>query len=139
MKNNIFAILIILLFIFPACSGKDKVKPSADSLLTTDALSTIHAVRTAYEEKDHDFLKNHLVPELAEDISKELSFEKAELSFTPKMVKITDSTITVDLNWKGSWVVKGDKLQDRGAAVFVLDGSPMKLIRLIGDNPFHTP
>ncbi len=133
------AILITLAFIFLGCGGKDKVKPSADSILTKEALYSINAIKTAYQEKEQDILQTHLGPTLAENILKELSFEKAELSFTPRMVKINASTVMVNINWQGIWVIKHNNIKNRGVAVFVFEGSPMKLIRIDGNNPFHTP
>lgn len=137
MKKTL-VIMITLAFVFIGC-GKDNVKPSDDSLSTTEALNIINTVKTAYQEKDKDTLKNYLDPALAESVFKELFFEKAELSFTPKRVNINGSTVMVNLNWRGTWVIKGNNIKRRGVTVFVFKGSPMKLISVEGDNPFHTP
>ncbi len=138
MKKS-FAVLIILALIFLGCGGKDKVKPSADSILTTESLNSINIIKTAYQERDGSILQSRLDPVLAKDILKELIFEKAELSFTPRMVRINNSTVMVNLNWQGTWVIKDNSIRNRGVTVFVFEGSPMKLMRIDGDNPFHTP
>ncbi len=138
MKKN-QVIFIILILTLSGCGGKDKVKPSADSLLATGAINAINAIKTAYQEKERESLQNHLAPEIAESTLKELFFDKAELSFTPRMVRIDASIIMVNLTWQGTWVIKGSDIKDRGVAVFVLEGSPMKLVRVDGDNPFHIP
>jgi len=91
MKKTCVA-LVILVFVFLGCGGKDRVKPSADSILATEALNTANAIKTAYENKNENSLRSRLAPELAESISKELFFEKAELSFTPRLVNIKAST-----------------------------------------------
>jgi len=78
-------------------------------------------------------------PVIAENILKKLSFEKAELSFTTKMVKIFTSTIEVNLNWQGTWTVKGKTLKNRGVGVLVLQKETMKLTQIDGDNPFIIP
>lgn len=137
MKKTL-VILITLTFVFLGC-GKDNVKPSDDSLLTTEALNVINTVKTAYQEKDKDTLKNYLDPALAGSVFKGLFFEKAELSFTPKRVNINGSTVMVNLNWMGTWVIEGKVIKRRGVAVFVFRGSPMRLIRVDGDNPFLIP
>lgn len=137
MKKTL-VILITLTFVFLGC-GKDNVKPSDDSLLTTEALNVINTVKTAYQEKDKDTLKNYLDPALAGSVFKGLFFKKAELSFTPKRVNINGSTVMVNLNWMGTWVIEGKTIKRRGVAVFVFRGSPMRLIRVDGDNPFSTP
>lgn len=134
MKKTL-VILTILAFVFLGC-GKDNVKPSDDSLSTTEALNIINTVKTAYQEKDKDTLKNYLAPALAGSVFKGLFFEKAELSFTPKRVNINGSTVMVNLNWTGKWVIKGNNIKRRGVTVFVFRGSPMRLIRVDGDNPF---
>jgi len=138
MKKTCVA-LVILVFVFLGCGGKDRVKPSADSILATEALNTANAIKTAYENKNENSLRSRLAPELAESISKELFFEKAELSFTPRLVNIKASTVMININWQGTWVIKGNDIKNLGVAVFVFEGSPMKLIRVDGDNPFLTP
>ena len=131
-------LIIILVFILLGC-GKDKVKPSADSILAREALNTIEAIKTAYQKKDTKKLQERLGPDIAESTLKELYFEKVDLSFTPRMVTIDASTVMVKLNWQGTWVLKDKSTKNRGISDFVLEGSPMKVIRVDGDNPFHTP
>lgn len=128
--------LIILVSVFLGCSSKEKVKPSDDSQLTTEALNNIDTLKTAYEGKDWDAFRSRLAPVLAIN-SKEPSFEKAELSFSPRMVDINNSDVMVSLNWMGEWVIRGKERRDRGVAVFVFEGTPLKLSRIEGDNPFH--
>jgi hypothetical protein len=132
-------LLITLIFIFLGCGGKDKVKPSADSILATETINVINAIKAAYQEKERDILLNHLAPEIAEDTLKELFFDKAELSFTPRMVRIDASAVMVNINWHGTWFIKGNSLKNRGVAMFIFEGSPTRLVRVDGDNPFHTP
>jgi hypothetical protein len=131
-------LIIILAFILLGC-GKDKVKPSADSILSREALDTIEAIKTAYQKKDRRKLQGRLGPGIAESTLNELYFEKVDLSFTPRMVTIDASTVMVKLNWQGTWVLKDKSIKNRGISDFVLEGSPMKVIRVDGDNPFHTP
>ncbi|GMR03329.1 MAG: hypothetical protein BMS9Abin21_163 [Thermodesulfovibrionia bacterium] len=129
--------LIIFVSIFLGCSSKAKVKPSADSKLTIEALNSIDTLKTAYEGKDWDAFRSRLAPVLTRKISKEPSFEKTELSFSPRMVDINNSDVMVSLNWMGEWVISGKEKRDRGVAVFVFEGTPLKLIRIDGDNPFY--
>ncbi len=123
--------------VFLGCNSKENVKPSADSNLTIEALNSIDTLKTAYEGKDRDAFRSRLAPVLAAKTSNELSFEKAELSFSPRMVDINNSEVMVSLNWMGEWVIRGKVRRDRGIAVFVFGGTPLKLIRIDGDNPFH--
>lgn len=135
-KSCIFLILLVMIVL--GC-GKDKVKPSADSILAREALNTVDTIKKAYETKDRRNLQKHLAPEITEGTLKELYFEKVDLSFTTKMVMIDGSTVTVKLNWQGTWTLRNKSTKNRGIADFVLEGSPMKLIRVDGDNPFHAP
>lgn len=135
----IHVILIGIIFISLSCNGKDNVKPSQDSLVTNEALNNINIIKTAYQQKHRDTLQGHLGDALAGDILKRLFFEKAELAITPSMVRIEGSTVMVDTNWQGLWVLRSEKLKDRGVATFVFNGSPMMLIRVDGDNPFLVP
>ncbi len=138
-KKKIYIILIIIGLLSLSCGGKDEIKPSVDSVMTQEALKVINALKRAYQEKNKDVLKKNLDSTFAESTLRELLFEKAELSFSPQIVNINVSIVKVNLNWQGIWIVKGKKLKNMGTAVFVFEGSPMKLIRIEGDNPFRIP
>jgi hypothetical protein len=138
MKKFLFLLIVIALFSFN-CTD-DSVKPSPDSQLATQAFNNINMIKDAYEEKNKTFLQNHLDSTLFESVLKNFLFEKAELSFNPRMVRITDRSVTVDINWRGSWWFgKGKQLENRGAANLVLNKDTMKLIDIKGDNPFKIP
>jgi hypothetical protein len=138
MKRYCF-ILIALALIFSGCGGKDKIKPSDDSRLAMEAFDSIYIIKAAYQDRNSSALKKRLAPELAESILNNLLFEKAELSFTPKIVRIKDSSVIVDLNWQGTWrISKEEKLKRRGTANLELEKETMKLLRIDGDNPFIT-
>ncbi len=137
MKKYI-ALLILLVLIISGCAS-DKKKPSDDSHSAVEAYDHIIAVKEAYEIKNI-FIIKHLVPELSEHIIKELSFEKAELSFEKRLVRITKTSIIVNLNWQGLWWIEKDrKIENRGVADFVLNRETMILSRIDGDNPFLLP
>jgi hypothetical protein len=63
-------ILCLLFLIFPGCA-KEEVKPSADSLLTTEAIDTINSLRKAYQEKNGSLLRDRSGPLVAEYITGE--------------------------------------------------------------------
>ncbi len=136
----ILIILVFILLVLLGCIGKDKVKQSDDSRLAIEAFDSIFVIKAAYQEKNPVILQEHLVPELAETILKDLFFEKAELSFNHRLVRINDSSVIVNLNWHGAWwTVKDTKLENRGVANLVLDKETMKLMQIDGDNPFSIP
>jgi len=132
-------ILLILVFISLGCS-KDKVKPSADSIMTQNALRSLDIIKDAYQTKNKTVILQKVDSALSESILKELFFEKAELSFTPRMVRISAaSKINVHLNWHGTWVVEGRILKNRGVGILTFEGETPKLTQINKDNPFLTP
>ena len=132
-------IFIILILTLSGCGGKDKVKLSADYLLTTEAIETINVLKTAYQGKDIIRLKGISAPEIADRIAGGLYFDSAELSFAPRTVRIKDQSVMVNTNWQGTWIINNNTFKNRGIAVFVFEGSPLKLVRIDGDNPFLIP
>jgi len=138
MKKLRVSLLLLTLISSIGC-GKDEVKPSTDSLMTQEVLSIMDVIKTAYEEKDREILKENISQGLMEDISKELYFREAELSLTPRLVRITASNIIVHTSWRGVWNVKDKILRDRGVAILVFEREGKRLTQIDGDNPFHIP
>ena len=140
MKKH-YIVLSIIVFIFSySCAGKESVKPSADSLLSKEAVKRIEVIKKAYESKDTGILRNQIHADLSESILKNIYFEKAEVSFSPRMVRITGETVIVNLNWQGLWLFAQDKkYESRGLVNLVLQKDTLKLIQIEGDNPFSTP
>ncbi|MBI5057648.1 MAG: hypothetical protein HZB61_13620 [Nitrospirae bacterium] len=136
--RRIYFFLILAVLISFGCS-KEVKKPSEDSQLASEAVNKIEAIKTAYQEKDAAILQQQLDAGLSEDILRELSFEKAELSFTPRFVSIKSDSVIINLSWQGSWLIKEKKLENRGTANLVLHRDTMKLTQIEGDNPFHLP
>ncbi len=136
-----YIILPLLVFIFSySCTGKESVKPSADSLLSKEAVKRIEIIKKAYESKDTGILKDQIHPDLSGSILNNINFEKAEMSFSPRMVRITGETVIVNLNWQGRWLFAQDKkYENRGLANLVLQRDTLILIQIEGDNPFSTP
>jgi hypothetical protein len=136
--KKFYIILPLLAFIFSySCTGKDSVKPSADSLLAKEAFNRIEIIKKAYESKDTGSLKEQMQADLFENILDNINFEKAEISFSPRMVRITGETVIVNVNWQGLWRFANDrKIENRGAGNLVLQRDTLKLIQIEGDNPF---
>lgn len=139
--NKVYTILFVLIAVISiGCEGKEKVKPSADSLITAEAINRLENIKNAYQEKDAVTLQSLIEKNLAEGILKNLDFEKAELSFTPRMIKITDESVIVNINWMGIWRIAQDKkLENRGLAFLILQKDSLNLIQIDGDNPFLIP
>jgi len=129
----------MLLIISAGCGGKDNIKQSADSITAQSALNAADIIREAYQNKDKSILLAKLDPALSEAVISNLSFEKAELTFNPRMIKIMASGVAVQMIWHGEWTVNGKILKDRGAGMFVFNKDATKLMQIEGDNMFYLP
>ncbi len=133
-------LLAILLIVLSLGCSKDAVKPSEDSLITTEALAAIDSIKAAYEKKSETDLLNRMDSSLAASVIKNLYFERADLHLTPRLVTLTDTSVNVNLNWQGTWHFANDKeVKVSGVGNLVFHKETMKLISVDGDNPFLTP
>lgn len=131
-----YLLLLVIPFIMLGC-GKDAVKPSEDSILAQGALRSLERIKEAYETKKLDSVRDLAGPELARNFKEELDFDKAALSFsTPRVIKITDSHVTISVSWQGVWERRGMTEKNRGASKFVFLKDSLKLVQIEGDNPF---
>lgn len=135
--NRTLISMSVAFFILLGCSSRDEVKPTEDSLLTKEAVESIKVIKTAYQEKNRDVLSNRLDEAMASEVTAGLFFEKVEISITPWIVKIKDSRVIINIDWQGIWSIDGKEIKSRGIADFVFEGSPLKLIRVDGDDPFR--
>jgi cell division septation protein DedD len=129
--------MTVAFFLLLGCSTRDEVKPTEDSLLTQEAMESIRVIKTAYQEKNRDVLINKLDEVMASEVTAGLFFEQVEISITPWIVKIKDSRVIINIDWQGVWNIGGKETKSRGIADFVFEGSPLKLIRVDGDDPFR--
>jgi hypothetical protein len=138
MKKRFYACMFLI--ILSLSCGKDNVKPSADSTAASDAINYLSIIKEAYEAKNEVALQNHVGTVLADNIIKYFYFEKAKLNFTPRLVRLTDASVQVNLNWQGTWTFVNDKEVTRsGVGNLVFHKETMKLTDVEGDNPFLTP
>jgi len=137
--KKIYALLLIFVLLSIGCAGKDKIKQSADSVTAQNAISALDVIKNAYLKKDEGVLREKLEPALSDAVINDLSFDKADLIFTPRMIKIKDSGIIVHTNWQGEWTVKSKAMKDRGISALHFKKDTMKLMQIDGDNPFLTP
>jgi len=133
-------ILFILIALMSYGCGKDNVKPSEDSLMATEAFKNINILKEAYEGKSRRILQDRITPHIARGILKDLYFDGAELDLRPRMVKIQETALLVNINWKGSWQFPDEtRLENRGVADLIFDRETMRLLEIKGDNPFSIP
>jgi hypothetical protein len=124
-----------------ACGGKKEVKQvSQDSKVSQEAFSLAETIRTAYVKKEFATISDRCTKEGYKDIIDSVKyFDSVDLSFTPRWVEIDKTMVTLNIAWKGSWVVGKDTVRERGMAVFLLEGTPLKLTKILKGNPFKYP
>jgi hypothetical protein len=135
-------ILLVLLFgvLLVSCGKKEVKKVSPESKLITDAFSLAETVKNAFIVKDTITLQKSSTADGYKDITANTSaYDKVEITFTPRWVDIENNQLNVNISWKSSWVVSGKKTEDRGMAVFLMEGTPLKIIKILRANPFICP
>jgi hypothetical protein len=132
--------LALLALLLLSC-GKKEVKPvSPESKITQEAFGLAETIRNAYIKNDRETLERNSTNDgYRELIGAIKSFDSAELTFIPTWVEIEDSVVSVNVSWKGTWIAGGKRTEDRGLAVFVLEGRPLKLSQVLRANPFRQP
>ncbi|MBF0318137.1 MAG: hypothetical protein HQL04_08165 [Nitrospirae bacterium] len=133
-------VLLVLLIVLLSCGkGEVKVTPE-ESRIAGSAMEVIEQIRQLYQGNAKSALKELSTPEgYLGHLSATKDFDTASLAFTSKWVDVKDSTIEVNVAWKGSWK-KGDSVSnEKGLCTFVLTRQPMKLTRILGENPFNYP
>ena len=132
---SLFMVLLLL-----SC-GKKEVKPvSQESKFAQEAFQLAETLKNAYVKNDRGTLEESSTKDgYRELIGVMKKFDKAELTFTSTWVEIKDSSVYLSVSWKGVWAVGTKSMEERGLAIFVLEGSPLKLARVQRDNPFRQP
>ena len=123
-----------------SCGGKDTRKSSDDARLAEESFRLADTLKNAYEKNDASTLEENSTKDgyrgLIAAIKK---FDRADLTFTPTWVDIKDSTVSLTISWKGTWTVRGKSTEERGLAVFIMEGHPLKLAMIQRENPFSQP
>ena len=131
---------LFLVLLMISC-GKKEVKPvSPESKLAQEAFQLTETLRQAYIKNNRSTLEDNSTNDgYREVIGAMKKFDKAELTFTSTWVEIKDSSVYLSVSWKGVWTVGAKSREERGLAILVLEGTPLKLARVQRDNPFRQP
>jgi hypothetical protein len=135
------AMLLMFAAVLIVSCGKKEVKPvSRDSKTATEAFAVINKIKDAYLKNDLAAIQSNTTPDGFRTIKSSIhAFDSAELSFTPVFVEIEADKVTVNVSWKGSWTKGSSTYNERGMAVFVLKGAPLKVDGIIRATPFRYP
>jgi hypothetical protein len=141
MNSLIFLFSFLsLVFLLVSCGKKEVKQVSEDSKITQESFMLADVIKNAYIKNDLSTLEKNTTKDSYKDIIEARKyFDSTDLSFTPHWVEIDGSTVNLQVSWKGTWTVKGKRIEDRGLAVFVMEGRPLKLAKVLRDNPFRKP
>ena len=135
--------VLLLLFVgvlLVSCGKKEVKKVSQESKLAQEAFALAETVKDAFMVKDNITLKKSSTEDGYRDITANTrEYERVELTFTPRWVEIEGTQLHLNISWKSTWVVSGKSTEERGMAVFVMEGTPLKLTRVLRGNPFVMP
>lgn len=137
LLSSIFA-LSLLTF----CGTKQTKKVSDESKIAQAAIELAENLKDAYISKDLTTFEKNTAEDgysFAKLAGKMKNFDSAELSFTPTWVEIEGSTVRLSISWKGKWTVNDKVTEERGLAIFVFEGQPLKLGQIQRANPFAQP
>jgi hypothetical protein len=132
---------LIMIFFLLSC-GKQEVKPvSEESKIAQEAFKLAEVIKNAYVKNDRLTIERNSTKEGYQELIGAMKrFDNAELFLTPRKVDIEeDSTVYLSLTWNGTWTVGGKRTENRGMAIFVMEGKPLKLSRILRENPFIQP
>jgi hypothetical protein len=133
-------LVVIGVFMLSACSAKEAKPPSSDSTTAIEAFALADGIKEAYLKRDTKAIKEKTTANgYREMIGVMKKFDTAELAFTPRWVEIKPEGVYLNVSWSGKWTMRGEVTEERGMAVFLLEGSPMKLGRTIKGSPFGYP
>lgn len=135
MKKIIFFLTFITLFV--ACSKGEVKRPSEEAIIAKEAMEFVRALKEAYMDGDEEKMKEMLV---SEEVLKNFSMEDKPylLEFTFRWIEIKEPErkAEVYVTWQGVWKKAGQENEARGFCLFVLEGRPFKLSKILRENPF---
>jgi hypothetical protein len=136
---------LLLMILFAAMTlfscGKKEIKPvSQESKTSEEAFALAEKIRDAFIKKDPDTIRNNSTESGNKDITaNRKSYDSVDLTFTPRWVEIEQNKVMLNVTWKGKWTSGGKNTEDRGMAVFVMEGRPLKITGILRTNPFIFP
>lgn len=139
-KALIIPIILLAMFSLVSCSKKEVKQVTDDSKTAQEAIIVSEAIKDAYLKRNlMDIEKNATKEGYREVLGAMKSFDKAELTFMPKWIDMDKTSVSLKIAWNGTWVVKDQTTEERGLAIFVFEGRPLKLTRILRANPFRQP
>ncbi|MCG6551429.1 MAG: Tim44 domain-containing protein [Candidatus Magnetominusculus sp. LBB02] len=135
------ALMIIALIIITSCSKKEvKVQPM-ESEKARAVVEMLQKLKDAYVKKDVDGLRSMMTPEGFKAITPTMrKFDSSDLKLAARWVDIKDDgSIVVSTSWDGTWKYAGQSITEKGTAMFLFTGAPLRLDSILRDSPFIYP
>jgi len=134
-------LLLVLACVMLVSCGKKEVKPvSQESKIALEAFALADTIKNAFIVKDDITLKKNSTESGYKDITANTrAYDSVEITFTPRWVDIENNKLDVNISWKSKWTVSGKSSDERGMAVFVMEGTPLKVSSILRSNPFVMP
>jgi hypothetical protein len=140
VKSSLRFICLVPILLFLSCSAKEIKVVSPEAKITQEAIELAETLKNAYIKSDRRTLENNSTQDYYRELAGAMkTFSSAELTFTPTWVEIQDSTVNVTVSWKGTWAVNSKTTEERGIAIFMFEGTPLKLAHIQRSNPFRQP
>lgn len=132
--------IFFVLFAFASCGSKEVKTASYEAKISQEAFSLAETLRAAYVKRDFTAIAEISTQEGYRDILDNIRhFDTVDLTFTPKWVELEKQKTYLNIAWKGTWVVSGETVRERGMAVFLFEGTPLKLSKIVRGSPFIYP
>jgi hypothetical protein len=140
LKNTLFFVYLITIFLLVSCGKGEAKQVSQDSKIAQEAFGLAETIRNAYIKNDRETLEGSSTKDGYKELLGVIKiFDTADLTFTPTWVEIEDSKVSLSVSWKGTWIVREKRTEESGVAIFLLEGRPLKVAKILRENPFRQP
>lgn len=135
MKKITLLLLACLLLV--SCGKKEVKQTTQESKSAKEAFGVAETIKNAFLAKDSATIQRNTTETGFKDVmSGKQAYDSAEITLTPRWVEIEGEQMHVNISWKSAWTLSGRKSEERGMAVFVMEGNPLKVTRILRANPF---
>lgn len=133
-------ILVLLAAALVACGKKEVRQVSQESSTYKEAAALAETIRSAFAANDRVAIQKNSTEEGYRDITaSKKTFDEVELVFTPRWFDIEQDRVSLNISWRSVWTSAGKKTEDRGMAIFVMEGRPLRVSKVLRANPFIYP
>lgn len=134
------AILLCCAILFFACSKKEVKTVSDESTISVEAFAVAETLKKAFIAGDFETIRTATTEEGYRHVSGDKrGAESVVMTFTPRWIEIEKNKVSVNIAWNSTWILSGKQVEERGMAVFIMEGKPLKLNEILRANPFKNP